>query len=48
MIKLNAKIRTETGKKTSSLKNDGRIPAVVYGHKVNNILLDDVNMRALS
>jgi ribosomal protein L25 (general stress protein Ctc) len=31
MIKLTAKIRTETGKKTSALKNDGRIPAVVYG-----------------
>ena len=40
MIKLNAKLRTETGKKTSVLKNDGRIPAVVYGHKVKNVLLD--------
>ncbi|MFA5947748.1 MAG: 50S ribosomal protein L25 [Candidatus Gracilibacteria bacterium] len=40
MIKLTAKIRTEKGKKTSTLKNDGRIPAVVYGHKVKNVLLD--------
>lgn len=40
MIKLSAKIRKEMGKKTSALKNDGRIPAVVYGHKVKNILLD--------
>jgi len=40
MIKLSAKIRTEMGKKTSSLKNNGRIPAVVYGHKVKNVLLD--------
>ena len=28
------------GRKTSVLKNSGRIPAVVYGHKVKNILLD--------
>ncbi|MCX6718399.1 MAG: 50S ribosomal protein L25 [Candidatus Staskawiczbacteria bacterium] len=40
MTKLNAKIRTETGKKTSVLKDNGRIPAVVYGHKVKNVLLD--------
>lgn len=40
MIKLNAKIRKEIGKKTNVLKNNGRIPAVVYGHKVKNILLD--------
>jgi len=40
MIKLNAKLRKEMGKKTSSLKNNGRIPAVVYGHKVKNVLLD--------
>ena len=40
MIKLNAKIRTETGKKTSVLKDNGRIPAVVYGHKIKNVLLD--------
>ena len=40
MISLKAKIRKEMGKKTSALKNDGRIPAAVYGHKVKNILLD--------
>ena len=40
MVKLSAKIRTETGKKTHILKNTGRIPAVVYGHKVKNVLLD--------
>lgn len=40
MIKLNAKIRKETGKKTSVLKEAGRIPAVVYGHKIKNVLVD--------
>jgi large subunit ribosomal protein L25 len=40
MTKLSAKIRKETGKKTSVLKNSGRIPAVIYGHKVENVLLD--------
>jgi len=40
MIKLNAKIRKETGRKTSVLKNSGRIPAVVYGHKIKNVSLD--------
>jgi len=40
MIKLSAKIRMETGKKTSILKKSGRIPAVVYGHKIKNVLLD--------
>ena len=40
MIGLSAKIRKETGKKTSLLKNSGRIPAVVYGHKIKNVLLD--------
>ena len=40
MTKLSAKIRTETGKKTYTLKNDGRIPAVVYGHKVKNVIID--------
>jgi large subunit ribosomal protein L25 len=39
-VKLTAKIRKETGKKTSVLKNNGRIPAVVYGHKIKNIILD--------
>lgn len=40
MTKLSAKTRKETGKKTSVLKNSGRIPAVIYGHKVENVLLD--------
>ena len=40
MIKLSAKIRKEIGRKTNVLKKSGRIPAVVYGHKVKNVLLD--------
>lgn len=40
MIKLSAKIRKETGRKTSILKEAGRIPAVVYGHKMKNVSLD--------
>lgn len=40
MLKLSAKIRTETGKKIRDQKNEGRIPAVVYGHKVKNAILD--------
>jgi len=40
MIKLNAKIRKETGRKTDVLRGAGRIPAVVYGHKIKNVLLD--------
>ena len=40
MIKLPAKIRKDMGRRTSALKNNGRIPAVVYGHKIKNVLLD--------
>lgn len=40
MILLNAKIRKETGKKTGAIRNQGRIPAVVYGHNVKNVLFD--------
>jgi large subunit ribosomal protein L25 len=40
MTKLSAKIRKELGRKTNALKESGRIPAVAYGHKVKNILLD--------
>jgi len=40
MIKLKAKIRQETGRKTDVLRDSGRIPAVVYGHKIKNILVD--------
>lgn len=40
MISLNAKIRKESGKKTRSLKESGKIPAVVYGPGVKNISLE--------
>ena len=40
MISLNAKIRNEVGKKTEALKKSGRIPAVVYGPGVKNVLID--------
>lgn len=40
MISLKAKIRKETGRKTNKLRNSERIPGVVYGHKVENVLLD--------
>jgi len=40
MTKLTAKIRKEIGKSVNSLRESGRIPAIVYGHKVKNILLD--------
>lgn len=40
MISLNAKIRKEIGKKNAEIREQGRIPAVVYGHKVKNALLD--------
>ena len=40
MIKLNSKVRKEIGKKTDALREAGRIPAVVYGHKIKNVLLD--------
>lgn len=28
------------GRKTNALKESGRIPAIVYGHKIKNVLLD--------
>lgn len=40
MISLKAKIRKETGRKVNNLRDAGSIPAVVYGHKIKNILLD--------
>ena len=40
MIKLSAKLRKETGKKVNAFREAGRIPAVIYGHKVKNTLLD--------
>ena len=39
MISLQATIRKELGKQTKSLKNQGQIPAVVYGPKEKNIAL---------
>jgi len=42
MIKLSAKTRKETGRKTRSLKESGTIPAVVYGRKIKNISLEVV------
>jgi large subunit ribosomal protein L25 len=40
MIKLSAKIRKETGKKTNILRKADIIPAVVYGHKIKNVMLE--------
>lgn len=40
MIKLAVKIRKDTGRKTNLLRDSGRIPAIVYGHKIKNVLLD--------
>ena len=40
MIKLLAKIRKEIGRKTSAIKNAGKIPAVVYGPGVKNVLVE--------
>jgi len=40
MIKLSAKIRKEQGRKARVLKDAGRIPAIVYGHKVKNVMVD--------
>ena len=40
MIPLKAKIRKERGRNTNKLRKSGGIPAVLYGHKVENVLLD--------
>ena len=40
MISLKAKIRKEMGGNKNSIKESGRIPAVVYGHKIKNTMLD--------
>jgi large subunit ribosomal protein L25 len=40
MISLKAKTRKETGRKVNILRNSGSIPAVVYGHKVNNVSIE--------
>jgi large subunit ribosomal protein L25 len=40
MTTLTAKIRTEKGRKLNTLRDSGRIPAVVYGNKVESALID--------
>jgi large subunit ribosomal protein L25 len=40
MFKLSAKIRNETGRKTNAVRNAGKIPAVVYGPGVKNVMLE--------
>jgi len=35
-LKLNTKLRTLTGKKAESLRQESKIPAVIYGHGVEN------------
>jgi large subunit ribosomal protein L25 len=40
MIKLSAKIRKEKGRKTGALREASRIPAVIYGHKIKNSIVD--------
>jgi large subunit ribosomal protein L25 len=40
MILLKAKIRNDKGRNTNKTREAGRIPAVVYGHKIKNVLLD--------
>lgn len=39
-ISLKAKLRKEVGKKTKSIKKAGKIPAVVYGPAIKNILVE--------
>ncbi len=38
-LQLKAEIRTKTGKKVKILRKEGFVPAVVYGHKTENIPL---------
>jgi len=40
MIKLDAKVREKKGRSTNKTRAAGRIPAVVYGHKVKNASID--------
>lgn len=40
MITLSVKIRKTLGRKTKSLRKEGDIPAVVYGHGLKNVLLE--------
>lgn len=39
-IKLNAVIRTRLGKKSEAVRAEGKVPAVVYGNKTENINLE--------
>ena len=39
-LKLDAKIRTLLGKKVGDLRQEGKIPAVIYGHGIDNINLE--------
>jgi len=39
-LKLNASIRSTVGKKLAELRQAGKIPAVVYGHKTENLNLE--------
>ena len=40
MLTLSAKIRKELGKKVKSLRQQGILPAVLYGHKIKNLNLE--------
>ena len=40
MIKLLAKIREKVGKETRKIREEGLVPAILYGPKVENILLE--------
>ncbi|MFH1611743.1 MAG: 50S ribosomal protein L25 [bacterium] len=39
MLKLSASLRQDIGRKNNALRKKGLVPAVLYGHKVDNILL---------
>lgn len=40
MLTLNARIRKETGRKVKTLRKNGSLPAVLYGHKIKNVNLE--------
>lgn len=39
MLEINAKIRPDVGKHNVSLRKQGQVPAILYGHKIDNIHL---------
>lgn len=39
-LKLSANLRQDLGKKSTHVREAGKIPAVVYGHKINNLNLE--------